>query len=172
LPNFYFQLFRRIYHETLSRCQFPRLNLYYKNLFVAFLLNARHKCFYYLGQIEEVLDFNKYEAFIEEDFDREIDSSLIEEVGTISLYKVGQRKVIFMKANDYHDTFYLISLTVKVRIFTQWNHFSRFYLKALRRMFNLRDMLLLYPTGELVLADPRYYRIIWFNISKSSAREI
>jgi hypothetical protein len=39
-------------------------------------------------------------------------------------------------------------------------------------MFNLRDMLLLYPTEKLVLADSRYYRITWFNISKSSAREI
>jgi hypothetical protein len=53
----------------------------------------------------------------------------------------------------------LTPLKVKVRIFTWWDHFSYFYLKALRRMFNLRDMLLLYPPEKLVLADSRYYRI-------------
>jgi hypothetical protein len=63
---------------SISKTQF----ILQKSLhFISFHLNIRYNCFYSLGQIEEISDFNKYEEF---------DPSLIEEVGAIFLYKVDQ----------------------------------------------------------------------------------
>jgi hypothetical protein len=51
------------------------------------------------------------------------------------------------------------------------DHFQYFYLKALERMFNLRDMILIYPIERLALADNRYYRMTWFDSIKNNLRE-
>jgi hypothetical protein len=70
-----------------------------------FFLNASHNGSYYLGKMKEVLEFNKYEAFIEEPLDTTIRPDPVEEVDAIPLYKLGQGKLIFIKAEDFQDTF-------------------------------------------------------------------
>jgi hypothetical protein len=100
-----------------------------------FFLNATHNCSYYLGKTKEVENFSKYEAFIEELLDPSIVPDEIEEVDVIPIYKLGQGKVIFIKAEDFGNTYYLIMLTVKVRIFRKPNQYQYHYVKALEKMF-------------------------------------
>jgi hypothetical protein len=70
-----------------------------------FFLNVSHNGSYYLGRMKEVLEFNKYEAFIEEPLDPTIIPDSEEEVDAIPVYKLGQEKVIFIKAEDFQNTF-------------------------------------------------------------------
>jgi hypothetical protein len=109
-----------------------------------FFLDARHNCSCYLGQIEDVQRFNKYEAFIEEQVDSNLDQNMVREIEAIPLFKIAQGRVIFIRTNDFHDIFYLIPLACKVRIIKQEEQLSYFYLKLLRRMFDLKGMLLMY----------------------------
>jgi hypothetical protein len=70
-----------------------------------FFLNATHNCSYYLGRMNNILNYNKYEAFIEEPLDPTIRPDTAEEVDAIPIYKLGQVKVIYIKAEDFQSTF-------------------------------------------------------------------
>jgi hypothetical protein len=48
-----------------------------------FFLNATHNCSYYSGRMNDILDFNKYEGFIEGSLDLTIAPDPVEEVDSI-----------------------------------------------------------------------------------------
>jgi hypothetical protein len=110
--------------------------------------------------------FNKYEAIIEESLDSTLTPDTGEEVDAIPVYKLWQGKVIFIKAEDFQSTFYLLPLIVKVRIFRKANQYQYHYVKAFEEVFRLRYLILMYPIERTVLADPRMWRIIWFDLAQ------
>jgi hypothetical protein len=56
--------------------------------------------------MEGIPIFIKYDLYIEEAIDPQINPNTTREVDAIILDKIGRRKVIFIKAEDYQNTFY------------------------------------------------------------------
>jgi hypothetical protein len=133
-------------------------------------LNATHNCSYYLGRMNDILNFNKYEAFIEEPLDITIVPDTVEEVDVILLYKLGQGKVIYIKAETFQNTFYLLPLTVKIRIIRKANQYQYHYYRVLEENFRLRDVILMYPTERLIMLHPRFCRIAWYHLVYDTIR--
>jgi hypothetical protein len=74
--------------------------------------------------MNDILNFNKYKAFIEEPLDPSILPDTVEDVDAVPLYKLGQGKVIYIKAKDFQNTFYLLPLTAKIRIIRKANQYQ------------------------------------------------
>jgi hypothetical protein len=104
--------------------------------------------------MNDILNYNKYEAFIEESLDPTLIPDTVEEVEAIPLYKLGQGKVIYIKAEDFQNKFYLLPLTVKIRIIRKPNQCHYHYLRALEIVLRLRDVILMYPIERLVMPYP------------------
>jgi ribosomal protein S17 len=57
--------------------------------------------------MNEFMNYKKYEAFNEEPLDSTIFPDTVEEVESMPLYKLGEWKIIYIKAEDFQNTFYL-----------------------------------------------------------------
>jgi hypothetical protein len=122
--------------------------------------------------MKEFENFNNYESFIEEPLDPSIRPDIVEEVDAIPVYKLGQGKVIFIKAEDFQNTFYLIPLTIKIRIFRKPNQYQYHYVKELQEIFRLRDLILMNSIERTILPGPRMCRIIWFDLAQNARRTV
>jgi hypothetical protein len=57
------------------------------------------------------------------------------------LYKLGEWKIIYIKAEDFQNTFYLWPITVKIRIIMKPNQCHYHHLRTLKKVFRLRDII-------------------------------
>jgi hypothetical protein len=116
------------------------------------------------------LNHNTYEAFIEESLDSTLIPDAVEEDEAMPIHKLGQGKVICIKAEDFQNEFYLLSLTVKIGIIRKPNQYHYHYLRVLEKVSRLRDIILIYPIERLVMSDPKFCRITWYDLVYDAKR--
>jgi hypothetical protein len=118
----------------------------------------------YIGRMNEIPGFDKYEAFVEEPLDPYLEGIEIEEFDVVPIYQLGQGKIIYIRAEDFQATFFLTPPTTRARMVRIPESYQYFYVRALEKIFKLRDYILMYPTQRIPRADPRLIDISWNDV--------
>jgi hypothetical protein len=127
-------------------------------------LNLQQNNTIYIGRMNELPGFDKYEAFIEEPLDPYLEGIEIEEFEVVPIYQLGQGKIIYVKATDFQTTFFMTPPTTRARMVRIPESYQYFYVRALEKIYNLRDYILMFPTQRTPRADPRLVDISWNDV--------